>query len=115
MVKTYQCKYCAHLFLSIQGQRSHLAQAKRCHERWQADLDTVHIPPQDLFEGCSDDDHTPGIGEQPATDRDPDVDLNVDKPSFPELPGDEPLVIEEQGEECHHNKDDNDSTPLSKG
>ena len=34
MGKTYQCKYCIQLFPSMQEQRSHLAQAKKCHERW---------------------------------------------------------------------------------
>ena len=46
MAKTYQCKYCAHLFPSMQGQCSHLAQAKKCHMRWWVDLNIMRIPSQ---------------------------------------------------------------------
>jgi hypothetical protein len=52
----------------MQGQRSHLAQAKKCHERWRADLDNMRIIPN-LFEGSDQDDNqTAGIGGCPATD-----------------------------------------------
>ena len=44
MARTYRCKYCACLFPSMQGQRSHLAQAKKCHMRWWADLNIIRIP-----------------------------------------------------------------------
>jgi hypothetical protein len=96
----------------MQGQRSHLAQAKKCHKRWQADLNTTHILPQNLSEGHSkDNDQTAGIGERPATDRDLNADWHVDKPNFPELPVDEALVLDEGQEECRHDEDDSESTP----
>lgn len=98
----------------MQGHRSHLVQAKKCHLRWQADLDTraVRIFPraQSLFEGRSNDDNqTAGIGEHLATD--PSVDWNVHKPKFPELPADEPLVLEEH--RGGHDEDNSDNTPSS--
>jgi len=59
----------------MQGQRSHLAQAKKCHERWQGDLDAVRNLPQGLFEGRSnDDDQTARMGEHPAKYSKPSVD-----------------------------------------
>jgi hypothetical protein len=112
MAKTYRCKYCTRLFPSLQGQRSHLAQAKKCHERWQGDLDTGHILPQGLFEGRSNDNNQIAgiLGEHPATYSEPSVDWNVDKPNCPEPPADEPLGLEEhEGDE-----DNSESTPPSK-
>jgi hypothetical protein len=52
----------------MQGQRSHLSQAKKCLERWQADLDTICDPnlPKtvNLFEERSIDDcEIVGTGE----------------------------------------------------
>src|SRR6267154_4630881 len=55
MTKLFRCKYCTRTFPSMQGQRSHVAQARKCHERWQADLDTMLILPPNLFEGRSGD------------------------------------------------------------
>lgn len=55
----------------MQGQRSHLAQARKCHAKWQADLETSIRRPQNLFEGYSNDDNlTAEIGKYPAIDRD---------------------------------------------
>jgi hypothetical protein len=87
-------------FPSIQGQRSHLAQAKRCHEKWRADLDTLHIPSHD------DNDQTAGIGEHPA------MDWNADAPYIPE-PDDEPPVLEEHAGE-NQDEDHDDGNPSSK-
>jgi hypothetical protein len=44
------------------------------------------------------------------------MDWNVDNPNFPELPADEPPVVEEHREdlEYHYNEDDSESTPSSK-
>ena len=47
----------------MQGQRSHLSQARKCHARWQADVDTMLVLPQNPFEGHSNDGQTAGIGE----------------------------------------------------
>ena len=56
----------------MQGLRSHLSQAKRCHARWLADLDAMRIPPQSLFKSRSNDDNQIAeMGEHPATERDP--------------------------------------------
>jgi hypothetical protein len=78
----------------------------------------MRILPENLFEGRSNNNsQTAGIGECPATDRDSTVDWNVDKPNFPELPADEPSVLEGRGEgseECRHDEDNSESTPSSK-
>ena len=95
----------------MQGQRSHLAQAKKCHQRWQVDLDTVCILPRapSLFKGDSNDDNeTAGIGEYPATE----TQARTDKPNFPELPADEPPVLVEHGE--GYDKDNHENTPSFK-
>ena len=42
MAKVFRCKYCKCTFPSMQGQHSHLSQAKKCHKMWEADLDTMH-------------------------------------------------------------------------
>lgn len=99
----------------MQGQRSHLAQAKKCHERWQVDLDTMRILPQpeNLFEdGSNDDNHwqTAGIGERPVTSN---VDWDVDISNSPELPPDEAVVLEDSEEESRRDEDDSESTPSS--
>jgi hypothetical protein len=111
MTKTLRCKYCAHVFASTQGHRSHLAQARKCHVRWQADLDTMRILPKNMFETCNDYIQTAEIRECPSTDGDPNMDQNVDKNDFSELPADEPPVLEERREECQHDEDYSESTP----
>lgn len=54
----------------MQGQRSHLTQAKKCHKKWQADLNALQIPPDNSFEGSNDADDQPAeLGEHLATRR----------------------------------------------
>jgi hypothetical protein len=53
----------------MQGHRSHLAQAKKCHKMWQEDLDAMQSRSRDLPESHGDDNNqTVGVGECPATD-----------------------------------------------
>jgi hypothetical protein len=94
----------------MQGQRSHLAQAKKCHEGWQADLDTLCIPSSSNLEfhnksSSNNNDQTAGegLGEQPATDISVlDIDWNADAPHFAEPPApDETPVLEEHGKKQH--------------
>ncbi len=64
MVKLFRCNYCTHVFPSMQGWRSHLAQVKKCRQKWVADLDKMCFHPQNLFKGRSNDDNqTAGMGE----------------------------------------------------
>ena len=55
----------------MQGQRSHLAQARNCHKRWQAGLGTTGTHgtfPKNLFESRTmDNNQTAELGERPAT------------------------------------------------
>ncbi len=61
MVKLF---YCTHVFPTMQGQHSHLAQVKKCCQRWDTDLDKMHLHPQNLFKGCGNNDNqTAGMGE----------------------------------------------------
>ena len=71
MAKVFQCKYCKCTFPSMQGQHSHLAQAKKCHKMWEADLDTIHTSLPQNFNGCGEDNNqSTEIGKQsPVTDR----------------------------------------------
>jgi len=39
------------------------------------------------------------------------VDRSVDKPNFPELPADEPLILEEHREEGHRNENESENIP----
>src|SRR5216684_2594819 len=69
MGKTYRCKYCMRTFPSAQGQRSHLAQVKKCGKRWQADLHAMQIHGPNLFRSCSDDNNERAeIGKGTPTD-----------------------------------------------
>jgi hypothetical protein len=89
----------------MQGQRSHLAQAKKCHEKWQADLDTLHIPSS---KGCRDDeDPTEGVDDVLNADHrrnadGPYIPEPADDPYIPELPADETPVLEERHQDEDH-------------
>ena len=122
MVNTHRCKYCARAFPSMQGQRSHLAQAKKCHERWQADLEKMVIPSHNTLKGHSprdNDDWPVGIGQDSATN---DVLRNANFPDCPEPPanvfeerrGPEETHQDEEGigpEETHHDEDCHEGIP----
>jgi hypothetical protein len=98
----------------MQGHRSHLAQAKKCHKRWQADLNTmcIPIPPQNLLDSHSEDDNeTAETGERLGTNRDSSVDWNVDT-RFPEPLDNEALVLEESEDEDECRRDENNSESL---
>lgn len=72
----------------MQGLRSHLSQARKCHERWRADLDAmrIQVEPEDLFDAFNDDNnHAAGI------------------------PADEPN-LEDHGEGHGRDEDDSDVT-----
>ena len=104
MAKIFRCKYCGRTFPSMQGQRSHLAQAKKCHNKWQADLDTLQIASQNNArrannEGAPAEDH-PAIDEP-------------DGPYVPE-PADEAPVLEEQRHQSEHSDHDAGGAPSSK-
>jgi hypothetical protein len=98
----------------MQGQLSHLAQAKKCHKKWQAYLDALQIPSNNLFKGSNNADNQPaGLGEHLAIDKVLNVDWDTDAPHFPDPLADE---LHSQGEyqEGQHDKDDSESAPSPK-
>jgi hypothetical protein len=67
----------------MQGQRSHLAQAKKCHERWQEDLNIMRVQTQNLSENHSNDvNHSVGIGGCRATVSDSNADQDANTQVF---------------------------------
>lgn len=102
MANTFRCKYCGRIFPSMQGHRSHLTQAKRCHEKWQTNLDTMPIPSH-LIRAP----HRGHDGDQTAGGEPIDDDLNVatDDPYFPDGP-----TVEERQPPSHIDDDPNAAT-----
>jgi len=86
----------------MQGLRSHLAQAKKCHLKWQADLHILRVPSHSINDGNA----TATIEEHPI------IDWNVDAPQNPE-PVDEPHVQEEheENQDEDHSKETPSATP----
>lgn len=103
----------------MQGQRSHLTQAKKCHDKWRADLDSYHMAPNSSFEGCSDgNNQSIGLGERQKV---LNVDRNVDTFYLPGPLPDELPNPEEHQEERHCSEErrqeqrceDHSESPLS--
>ena len=68
----------------MQGQCSHLAQAKKCHKMWEADLDTMHASLPQNFDSCGEDNNqSTEIGKQsPVTDRLKKYKLTINPPRY---------------------------------